>query len=349
MWQSKLSYRRDNSFTVFVGRDFMLKLFISIAIGTAFMYFAARGIDFKAAAATIHSPDYVYLILAFAVWLIMGILRAIRLKIILDAVTVVPLIRVFYYNCVGYLFITLLPLRLGEFAIPIMLRKNNNIPFTRAVPSIFIERIVDLIVLLTLLYFSVSALNLPKWMTYSSYAFLLFAVIGAIALVFFYVRFELSAKIVHFLARILPASFRLRIDQILINLHEGLQIIGKPRHLIYLILMSFIVWLVGSAAMYFFYKFLYPYAPMDPLTMLATSVINVMGVSLPAGPGMMGNFQYSITATLELAGVDKNMAFTYANLYYIFGIGLTVIAGLLFLQKVNFSLKDLKMQRAETK
>lgn len=326
----------------------MLKLLISVLIGTFFMYFAARGINIGAALATIKSPDYTFLFLAFVIWLLMGFLRAIRLKIILDAVTEVPLIRVFYYNCVGYLFITLLPLRLGEFAIPIILRKNNNIPFTRAVPTIFIERIVDLIVLLTLFYFSVSALNLPKWMTYSSYAFLLFAVLGAIALVFFYARYELSARIVHFCAKILPLSLRNRLDHILENLHHGLQIIGKPGQLVRLFVMSFIVWLVGGVAMHFFYKFLYPHEAMDSLTMLATSVINVMGVSLPAGPGMMGNFQYSITATLKLAGVENNMAFAFANLYYIFGIGLTVIAGLLFLHKVNFSLRDLKSQRNET-
>jgi glycosyltransferase 2 family protein len=320
----------------------MMKLFISILIGSLLLYISFKGVDVSTLLSRIHKLNYSYLILAFSFFLMVPLLRAVRLRWILEPVKRLRLKSVYIYNAVGYLFIVLLPLRLGELSIPIILKKNANIPIGAAIPSIFIERIIDLFVLLSLLFFSIYHQPMPEWVRYSMFGLAGMAVVAAAVFLFFYFKFDFTIKIIKKIIHNLPTGLEARLLSLFANLRSGMQIIGRPFQLLRLFLFSYVIWLVSASALYFFFAGLFDSIPLHPMNALSTTVFNVIGISLPAGPGMIGNFQYSLITGLGLAGIEKEPSFLFANLYYLFTIGITVLNGIIFLHGVNFHLKDLK-------
>jgi uncharacterized membrane protein YbhN (UPF0104 family) len=82
--------------------------------------------------------------------------------------------------------------------------------------------------------------------------------------------------------------------------------------------------------------------PLNYNHALIVMSINTIGIAFPAGPGMIGNFQYSCMVALDLFNTDKTLAFAFANIYYLIGMGLTVILGLVLLPSLHLSYTEIK-------
>jgi uncharacterized membrane protein YbhN (UPF0104 family) len=73
-------------------------------------------------------------------------------------------------------------------------------------------------------------------------------------------------------------------------------------------------------------------------------IILMIGISIPAAPGFVGNWHYSCILGLSLFGIPKAEAFTFSVMFHVICVGIIIILGLLFLPSNKFSLSDLSRQ-----
>ena len=94
----------------------MKKLILGIIISVVFIYLAFRNIEYDLLFKSINSANYIYLFIATLLSIVLSLLRSIRLQVILsplDNLTQKMLLPITFF---GYLTITLIPMRVGEFA-----------------------------------------------------------------------------------------------------------------------------------------------------------------------------------------------------------------------------------------
>lgn len=97
---------------------------------------------------------YEWFALSFVLGTLSHVSRAYRWKYLLQPLGKIPTFKhSFYAVMVGYLFNMVLP-RAGEASRALTLSRSENIPFERTFGTIFAERVIDLLVLLTITLFT---------------------------------------------------------------------------------------------------------------------------------------------------------------------------------------------------
>jgi glycosyltransferase 2 family protein len=182
--------------------------------------------------------------------------------------------------------------------------------------------------------------SLPAWVMRSGSLLLaLFLVVLSVICVMYY-RKAMSLRWVHRLVRRLPERYQADVEQIYHRFVDGLRIIARPKQLFASILLTVLVWGVtglGIYSLFLFYNLSFPL--VAAFTVLA---ITVLGVSLPAGPALLGNFQFSCIVALSILNLSQNDAFAFSMIYYAFGVGLSIFLGLLFSPFMGISLADIR-------
>lgn len=321
--------------------NIVYKILFSIVIGGVFFYLASKDIRFEQLSWK-SSYNSWYLIVLFSInFTIITILRAYRLYLILKRNGKIQIKDVVVYTFVGYLFIVVLPLRLGELILPYLVNKDTNISLTSTLSSVMFVRFVDLFVVMLLLIFVFFNVVVPDWLLKSNIIFISFIIIGSIAFLIFYKHSHLVWKLLLPILNFFPDRIHHSIKEILKGFKRGFEVIKDIKTVSVIMVLSFVIIFLSSFSISFLLNFLS--MSDDFFISLTVAVINLIGISLPAGPGMIGNFQYSCMLALELFQFDNNSSFIFSNLYYIMGTGLTIIGGIIFLPTINFSFKELKI------
>jgi uncharacterized membrane protein YbhN (UPF0104 family) len=115
--------------------------------------------DWERSAEALEKTHWFFLVPMFGAYLVAHSLRAWRLGILLDEG--VSYRRLFSINTVGFLAINVLPLRLGEMVRPYLLSEREGVPFAKGLAAIFLERLLDMAMLMVLLLGLMSFVDLP--------------------------------------------------------------------------------------------------------------------------------------------------------------------------------------------
>ena len=314
------------------------KIFISIIIGAIFLYISTRSISFSSIDFQKINMNWNYLWLVLLLFVATNLLRAYRLKLLFSHLEVLSYGTVFKFNIIGYAFILILPMRLGEFAIPFLASNSTGIKFSSAVAVIFIERLIDLIALMVFLaYVSFSLINEP-WIVNTAIGLGAAILLLTLFLAIGYKKSQFVMKLLGPILKRIPDSIEYKIRSILNEVKVGFKAVDNPLVIVLVFFMSFLVWLISALSIFSTLNLLG--IESEPLASLTTMVFNVIGVSIPAGPAMIGNFQYSCILALQQFNIDKSLAFIFSNVYYILNVGLTVLAGFSFLPFTNIQFRE---------
>ncbi|MCP5496497.1 MAG: flippase-like domain-containing protein [Leptospiraceae bacterium] len=316
------------------------KILFSILIGIAFFYLAAKDIQFNQLSWSGELHLWHYILFFVIAFIIITVLRAYRLYVILKRLGNIKIKQVVAYTFVGYLFIAILPLRLGELIIPYLVNKDANISLTSTLSSIMFIRFVDLFTVMILLIFIFFNIVVPDWLLKSNIIFISFMVIGSLIFMITYKHSHLIWKLLLPIVNLFPEKLHDNIKHILKGFKNGFEVVKEVRIVSIDILISFVVVIFSTLSVYVLLQFLN--MPSNLFISLTVVIINLIGLSLPAGPGMIGNFQYSCMIALGLFNIEENSSFVFANIYYILAIGLTIVSGIFFLPMVSFSFYELK-------
>jgi uncharacterized protein (TIRG00374 family) len=318
----------------------MKKFIFALFVSAIFIYLTFKGIDFQQLYIGLKGVKYHFLIPGIGLIMLISFLRSLRWGIILSPLEKIGQKKLIPLTCIGYMAVIVVPMRIGELLRPYLLSTNSEIPTSTAIGTIVIERSMDIMTILCILFGVVYTYPSPDWIINTGYSLLPLFLSAICFLFLFYFNNDLTLRIIKPVIGILPEKLARKLEGLLKNLMEGFSIISSPSKIFYALILTAIIWISSALSIYCLFYFLN--LQLSLISAFMVLILTILGVSIPAAPGMVGNFQYASIIALSIFNVSKTDAFLFSMVYYFLGIGLAIIFGLVFLPLVNISIKDLK-------
>jgi uncharacterized protein (TIRG00374 family) len=307
-----------------------------LAISGGALWLTLRGKDLGAIWRAVLSADYRYLAPYFLFLLAIHLARTVRWGILLEPVAKVPFGRLNAVCAVGFMALMILPFRLGEFARPYLVAERPRIRVSATLSSVVVERVADglftaALLVLTLLAVPDGTPGLRLVRAAGLAVLLAFAGL----LTFLVVAYKNRAMAVRITHRVLdPVSPRLakRVSGMMDAFIHGLRLVPGRRKLVAFFALTFVYWSLNAYGMKVLaLGFGFDLSPLAAFTVLGVLVVGVM---IPAGPGMVGTFQAAVVLGLSLfaprEAVDTR-GHAYANVLWLAQIGQTTLLGVTFM------------------
>jgi len=319
-----------------------IKVIAGIAISALLVWLSVRGIDFRGVIDGFRVIRPGYVVAALAAMTLMQVLRSIRWGLILRPIGKVDQLSLFSVTSVGFLAIIAIPARLGELARPYLITKKSRIPMSSALGTIFVERVLDSLTVLIIAAISLFFIPLPPWLVRSTTLLLLATLAISAVMILMIVRREASLHVLAPLIGRLPARYAVAVNRLIDRFIEGFRILVDPALLLFVTLLSIVIWLVDVLAIYLLFLAFGLHLPVVAAFVLM--IILIIGIAIPTAPGFIGNWHYFCILGLGLFGIPKTDALTFAIIYHALSIGIVILLGLIFLPFNRFSVADLRRQ-----
>ena len=307
---------------------------IGLAISAGALLLTLRGKQLDRIWAEMVNADYRWLWPFVAILLVIHVIRAVRWGILLEPVAKVPFSKLNAVSAVGFMALMLLPFRLGEFARPYLVAERPRLRVSAALSSVVVERVAD--GLFTAMLLVLTLLAVPEG-TRGLHAFRVAGVVvfGAFAalLAFLVLAYRNRPRAVRLTHRLLdPLSPRVaeRASSMMDAFIHGLRLVPSRRKVALFFLLTFVYWaLNGWGIQLFARSFSFDLRLLDAYTVLGVLVVGVM---IPAGPGMVGTFQAALVGGLSLFVTDAGeRALAFANVLWAVQIAQQTLLGAVFL------------------
>jgi glycosyltransferase 2 family protein len=302
-----------------------------------------------------------YLAFYFGLMVIAHLCRSLRWNNLLAPLGVkVPAGPILAISSVGFMAILALPVRLGEFVRPGLIRQRG-VSASAALGTIAVERIVDGLLISLFVFgacFALRGPDSPGWMMPTAYAAL---GVFAVALIFLVLAMRRPAATVGFCLRMsllprLAPRLAVKIEEKLIEMIRGFDVLKDVTNLGTFVVWSVVYWLANGLCVWALAKGFHSIDPAFQLSVigaLATMGIVAVGITLPNSPGNFGQFQWFTVLGLSLylhGAADKHTAlyataFAFANVHYILQVIWYMGCGMLGLASPWVSLHDLSVAR----
>ena len=125
-----------------------VNLILGLAVGGLFVWLAFRGTDFEGVKASFRAANYIYIIPVVLLSLIVQTLRAYRWGVILAPMAKINKWTIFSITSVGFMAISLLPVRMGEIVRPYLISQKSPVKLGSSLATIVVERIFDMLTLM---------------------------------------------------------------------------------------------------------------------------------------------------------------------------------------------------------
>ena len=319
----------------------ILKIIISIAVSVIAGYLAFRNVQLNDVIAGIRQADWISV--AIVLFLTFGaqLLRSFRWGLLLEPLESLSQRILLPITCIGFLFIWILPARLGEVARPYLLQQNSKVGLSPAMGSVVLERLVDSTFLVLLLTICLPALRLPG-MILSAFKGFVFILLGIVLLLLLGSLPNFRERVFQVVFKVLPPAWSEFLTRIAETFYSGMQAVVSFKRLLAILALTSIIW--GAALGSFLVLFHSMDLRLGLLAATTVLVLTCLGIALPAAPGFIGNYHYASIVAMGLFGVAKDTALAYAILMHFLTILIIVAMGLFFINvtklQVSFSLRS---------
>jgi uncharacterized protein (TIRG00374 family) len=316
----------------------MKKIIVGILVSAAFVYFSLRGLEFNKLVEGMKGVNYGYLLPVILLTVLIAVLRSLRWGLIISPIKKLGQKELFPMSCIGFMGVVLIPMRMGEFVRPYLLRHKGHVSFSSGLATIFVERVFDVMTVLGIFLIVVLNSDLPPWLLRSGYT----AFVGFLGLFGFmlmlYFKTDLTLKILRPALKVLPDGIGTRLEEMFHHFVDGFRVISSPSRLLGTLAYSVGVWLTAGLSIYILFYF--QNFELSLLVAFVVLIVNIIGISLPTAPGMLGNFQYGIIVALMMFDITKDEAFLFSMVYYLISIGVITILGIASMPTLDISIKE---------
>ncbi len=272
------------------------RLLVGGLLAVALLYLFFRGLEWATVAAAFRSANVALLLGIIVTTTLCYIVRAWRWGYLLAPLARVPFRDLFSITIVGFTSAFVVP-RAGEVLRPLLVGRRHHVPAIAAFASIILERLLDLITVLTLFALYLFVLPAPTDQTHGPLLATLKglgAMTAAGTLVLIVLLWALhahAARIVPLVdrgLRWLPAGLGRRLSHALHSFAEGLAVLhAPPSHLLLLFGQSLLLWLSIAAGFHLNHLAFGLTLPFHATFLLCAFL--TVGVAIPT-PGMIGGF-----------------------------------------------------------
>jgi uncharacterized protein (TIRG00374 family) len=315
-----------------------INVILGLLVGLIFVWLAFRGTDIEGIKSSFKAVKYIYLTPVVLLSIVVLVLRSYRWGVILEPLEKIDQGTLFSITAVGFMAISLLPVRMGEFVRPYLVSRKSSIRMGSALATIVVERIFDMLTLMMVLLLILMMVELPEWIFRSACSILLIVIPLLFILIFMAVKRDASVKGIDRIIRVLPEALSSRLMRLLHSFLDGLQILPDLKKTFYLAFLSILTWSLVAFATYILFSSFESMSGLSPAAAYTVLIITALGVTLPTAPGFVGNYHYSCVLALTLFGIPKNDALTFAILLHFMQVMVTILLGLIYLPFIRVPL-----------
>ena len=306
-----------------------LRLGLASGISAACLWALLRHVDVRAVAARMKQVQWPGLLGYLCALMVTQVCRAWRWRTLLLPLAPVTPSSAWRMSNVGNMWIMLLPLRLGELSRPVMLKREWHAPLSAGLGAALVERVLDGL-LVTLLFFATTALmpagyRVPKplWAG-ASLALTLFA--GAVVAIF--ATLLAHDAFVRLLRRFAYGRARRPMEQAILLIEAfvvGMRALPNLGAIVSVLGATITYWGANALGMV---ALMHAFGWALPWVSGATLVcVLVIGVMIPAGPGLLGTYQAALVAALGVYRVGYEDAVAFSMVAYLGNLGVLVACG----------------------
>jgi len=340
----------DSSSSPSLARRILPKLVLSLLLGALFAWLVAQGgVPLIPDGDAFGDVVWWTLPAYAALLLVTHFLRASRWRFLIAPVKPLPLKEVIALNWIGFFAIFALPLRLGEMARPALTKVRHGISVSVGFGTIAVERVVDGLVTSLCVAWALFALpqvetDDPIATALPFYGYLALAVFGSafVALgVFLWQRawaVRTTKWVFGLASKRLGALLAEKVD----GVAEGIRSLGSAKLTAGFLFETLLYWGSNAAGMW-----LLAWGCGIPMGFghgVAVMGILAIGILLPTGPGLFGNFQLAISTALKLYFAQSlvgDAGAVYIFWMYVIQSVLIIVTGVAPLYAMNVRFGDL--------
>jgi hypothetical protein len=238
----------------------------------------------------------------------------------------------------GYFINNIFPFRLGEISRAIFMGASIKVNPGQILSSIFIERILDLLILAFFLLIMLPQVVGMVWIKTTAWIILVLMVIGLVVLFLIILN---SSKVESILEKLGKKSnfFKRLVIPFFISLLDGLMSLKNPKQFFIGLLGVLGSWLVSFIQ---FSILLSMFAQNTEWWWGAfANTILALGVALPSAPAGLGIYESSVVAGLKLFNIDESIALAFAIVMHVSQFVLIAGLGLFALMRDGLSMRSL--------
>lgn len=319
----------------------ILKFILFLALGLFLLAWAFKNMDLAKMMHDIKHANFLWILVAMCCGILAHASRALRWNLLLK-----PLgyrannWNTFYAVMIGYFSNNLVP-RLGEVTRCAALAKTDKIPIEKLIGTVFIERVIDLIItLIVTLFIFISQFDLLNgFLNDSIYPmmdsggsgnnikFILAGILVFGALVLFILRTKIKNLTIYKKLATLIAGFADGIKSVLKLEKPGL-----------FIAHSIFIWSMYFAMAYFTFFSFAPTAHLGYQAGLIVLFLGTVAIILPI-PGGIGVYHKLVGLGLVLFGVSENDGLTYATISHATQMIMIFVIGLISMVLISNKLR----------
>ena len=286
---------------------------VALAVTLFFGYIAIRGAHPEEVRESLRDANVWWLVPSFIVLVAANAVRAVRWQQLFGAETRPPLGPVTSAMLIGLAVNMLLPLRAGEAARIVALRRSAGVSRVESLGTVALERVLDVFCLLLLLFAALPWLPEITWLRpAAALAFVLAAFLIALAVV--------GERPFHALARRWE-----RLEHLWHNAARGLVGLRRPRIAAAGFLLTSVSWIL--VALSFWLAMLAFDLALPPVAGLLVLAAVGLSLLLPAAPASLGVFEAAVVIALDAYDVPRSEALSYAFVLHALNLFPYLIAG----------------------
>jgi uncharacterized protein (TIRG00374 family) len=324
-----------------------------LLISALLLWWALHDVNPREVVAHVREARWPLFTLSVAVATSVFPIRALRWRYLLERDHTRPAFAPLWHaTAIGFMANNLLPARAGEVARAYAVRRLAGVRFSQAVGSLAVERMMDGLVLLSLMALVIVLGGVGQGAAVAGVSLFRTGVGAALLfvpslLVAFWVvnRPERALVFLRSISgKLLPQGTSSRLVNVLAGLLTGLESLRSGSRFAMVTLWSLVHWVVGGVAYWLGFRAFGLEVPWSAAWLLQSLV--AFGVAIPSSPGFFGPFEAVVRATLGIYGVPASQAISYAVAYHLAAFIPVTLFGLWSLARFHLHLADLRTDDA---
>ncbi len=321
-----------------------LKLAAVLALTVACLVWVLWGLDLSEVGRALRQARWLWMVPMLVIYLAGHAMRSYRLGLLLEHdVSFWGLVSV---TSVGYLAINVVPLRLGEFVRPYLLLQKHQVPFGSSLAAIFVERLLDMSMLLGMLLLAGWVVDLPDTgvvvpslgVDVVSAGQRFTGAVSLVGLVGIAVLLASGARLLVLMERVpgartlvpLTAAFQRGLRSLVERPAQGAAAFG----------LSLLIWSTTVVAVTCVLQ-AFDGLPHTLGAGLTTWSVTLAGITVAPTPGFVGAYEAFCKASLLLWDVGADLAVTFSVVLHMGQFAFTVTAGGAFILLEGLDLRHL--------
>jgi glycosyltransferase 2 family protein len=246
---------------------------------------------------------------------------------------------------IGYMVLSLMPMRLGELVRAYLIGKTEPVSFAQSIGTILVEKVLDVAtILLFLAGLALFGLLPPLAVPGPALAALgLVPLAGLIALAA--LPREAVLALLARLQRHLPGSRRWNLVKLVGPFLDALAVLRHRQLLPALACWSVVNWVLSALVNYVVMRAFD--LPLPVAAAVFQMVVINLGMIVPSAPGYVGVFEGLSVVALTPYGIDATQALAYALALHTVVYGTFIVVGLWFVWRGGYHLRELWSGRRE--